>query len=224
VEVVIGYMGDYRRDTFTGLAHYGDIEGMKKILHNRNTARSNIEDTEGGIGYWVRAMTALGIAAKRGDIDMMRLLLREGSANPDGTGSHDQYYTATPLFAAVQARNIEAVKLLLQVNTDVNSSASIHPDTDGGATAMYYAAKHGLLEIAMFLHSYGALLCIPSGRGDTPMDIALANGHTAFVDWSRNASTYVVPHIDGNNRYFGTVCHGFKRRQGHDQGIHSISE
>jgi ankyrin repeat protein len=223
VEVIIGYMGDYRRDTFTGLAHYGDIEGIKELIDNPN-GHSDIEADEGGIGFWGRAMTALGIAAKRGDIDMMRLLLREGSANPEGTGSHDNYYTATPLFAAVQARNIEAIEMLLNSNADVNSSASVHPETNGGATAMYYAATHGLLEIAMFLHSYGALLCIPTGRGDTPIDIAIKNGHTAFVHWTRNASTYFVPLMDGNDMYFGTVCHGFNRCRGHDQGIHSLPE
>jgi hypothetical protein len=217
-------LGDYNRDRFTGLAHYGDIEGMKKLIHNRNAARSDMESTEGGLGYWVRAMTALGIAAKRGDIDMMRLLLREGSANPDGTGSDDQFFTATPLFAAVQARNIEAIKLLLQFDVDVNSSASIHAETNGGSTAMYYAATHGLLEIAILLHGHGALLCIPTGNGDTPMDIAIKKGHTAFVYWIRNASTYFVPLMDGNDRYFGTVCHDLNVRQGHDQGIHSISE
>ena len=223
MEVVIGYMGDYRRDTFTGLAHYGDIEGIKELIYEPN-GHSDIEDTEGGIGFWCRAMTALGIAAKRGDIDMMRLLLREGFANPEGTGSRDRYYTATPLFAAVQSRNIEAVKLLLQFNVDLNSSASIHPETNGGATAMYYAATHGLLDIAMLLHSYGALLCIPTGGGDTPMDIAIQNGHTSFVRWIKNASTYFVPLMDGNNRYFGTVCHALHGRRGHAQGMHSVPE
>ena len=223
MEVVIGYIGDYRRDTFNGLAHYGDIEGIKELIDNPN-GHSDIEADEGGIGFWCRAMTALGIAAKRGDIDMMRLLLREGVANPEGTGSRDQYYTATPLFAAVQSRNIEAVKLLLQFNVDLNSSASVHPDTNGGATAMYYAATHGLLDIAMLLHSYGALLCIPTGGGDTPMDIAIQNGHTSFVRWIKNASTYFVPLMDGNNRYFGTVCRALHGRRDHAQGIHSIPE
>jgi hypothetical protein len=200
-------MGSYRDDTFTGLAHRGDIKEIKKLLQNPNKY-SCIEDAEGGIGWEGRAMTALGIAARRGDIDMMDELLREG-ANPEGTGNWDEYYTATPLFAAVQGarlrpplngenrRRFDAVVRMLHAGVDANCSMSGHPNTGGGATAMYYAAAHNDLDLAKLLHSYGAYVCIPNGHGDTPKDIAEARGYSKFAAWIERVSKHFVPDMEG---------------------------
>jgi ankyrin repeat protein len=230
-------MGSYRDDTFTGLAHRGDIKEIKKLLQNPNKY-SCIEDAEGGIGWEGRAMTALGIAARRGDIDMMDELLREG-ANPEGTGNWDEYYTATPLFAAVQGarlrrstrrealalprRNLGAVVKMLHSGADVNSSMSAHPNTGGGATAMYYAAEHNDLEMATLLLSYGACLCIPNGNGYTPIDIARAKRHVTFTAWIERMSTHFVPDMNGGGTNYKMYARPYARPS-RDQGMGSIVE
>jgi ankyrin repeat protein len=221
-------MGEYRSDTFTGLAHHGDIHGMERLFRNPNH-HSHIEADEGGIGYHGRAMTALGIASKSGDLNMMRQLIKAG-ANPTGVAHHDNYYTATPLFAAVMSRDIDAVRLMIGNGADVNSSASMHPDTGGGATAMYYAAKHGLLDIAMELHHYGACLLIPTGNGDTAVNIAATNRHTKFVHWiemnssDRTPATYRVPDINGNMKNVRIGASNIRHPYHNHGGMNSIYE
>jgi hypothetical protein len=216
-------MASYTDDTFTGLAHEGNIDGIRNLLQNPN-GYSNIEDDEGGIGHEGRgrAMTALGIAARRGDLAMMDLLLGEGSANPNGTGSFDNYYCATPLFAAVQGRHFEAVVKLLDAGADVDGSESMHPNTRGGETAMYYAAEHNDLAMATLLHRYGACLCIPTARGHTPLDIATVKGHIQFASWIKRMSTHFVPDMLGGGTNYKLVLTTARPR--HDEGMASIVE
>jgi ankyrin repeat protein len=173
--------GYYQRENLTGAAFHGDMKRVETIL-NLKVGKQDIEQTEGGIGTHVRSMTPLGIAASRGHIGIVRLLLYH-QANPNGTGAVDDYYTATPLFAAVQSRNIDIAKLLIENGADVDSSASVHPKTEGGATAMYYAAEHNLFEMAKLLHRSDACLMVPSGAGLTPYDIARANKHVEMQRW-----------------------------------------
>jgi hypothetical protein len=219
-------MGDYRDDTFTGCAYHGNLDGIKKLLRTPN-GHSDIEATEGGIGFQCRAMTALGIAAKNNYPDIMRLLLDNG-ANPNGTGSFEDYFTATPLFAAVQSQNVPAITMLMNCGADVNSSASAHNDTGGGATAMYYAANHDLLDIAMMLEdSYGACLCIPTGSGDTPMEVAIKNGHWKFASWINETSRHFVPDQVGKGISFHTVCERVEkdpRRVGKGKRLEKVQE
>ena len=215
-------MGSYRTDTFTGLAHTGNVNRIKNLLQNPNV-HSNIESTEGGIGYESRSMTALGIAARRGDIVIMDLLLDKGKANPDGTGViEDVIYCATPLFAAVQGNQYEAVAKLLEAGADVDCSMSAHPDTGGGETAMYYAAERNDLDMAAFLYIHGACLCIPAGNGDTPKDIAMKKGHTEFADWIEKMSTHFVPDMVGTGTKYTTVSQTARPRRHHGMG--SIGE
>ena len=215
-------MGSYRTDTFTGLAHTGNVNRIKNLLQNPNV-HSNIESTEGGIGYESRSMTALGIAARRGDIVIMDLLLDKGKANPDGTGViEDDIYCATPLFAAVQGNQYKAVAKLLEAGADVDCSMSAHGDTDGGATAMYYAAQHNDVNMAAFLHMHGACLCIPAGNGYAPLDIARKNGHTEVADWIEKMSTHFVPDLTGTGKKYTMVSQTARPHRHHGMG--SIGE
>jgi ankyrin repeat protein len=195
----------HHRANLTGAAYHGDIKRVHDIL-NLKFGGQDIEQTEGGLGsdVYEREMTPLGIAASMGDIDIVRLLIRH-RANTNGSGNVDNIYTATPLFAAVKSGNKDIVKLLIKYGAEVNNSMSAHIDTGGGATAMYYAAKHGDLGMAELLYKAGACVMIPTGGGKTPCDIARANNHTAMVDWL--LSTQAIQ--SASNERDGIVKHYF---------------
>ena len=208
--------GYYRRENLTGAAYHGDIKRVEDILKLK-FGNQDINQTEGGLGSGTheREMTPLGIASWMGDVAMQRLLIRF-HADVNGSGDVDNYYTATPLFAAVKSRNKHVVQLLIDYGADVNSSMSVHVNTGGGSTAMYYAAKHGLLEIAKQLYRAGACVTVPGGDRNTPCDIALANNHVAMVDWLRAMSdvqshsnerdgivkSFYVPTLGGGGRCY----------------------
>lgn len=59
-------------------------------------------------------------------------------------------YMRTPLLQAVKSRNIEAVKLLLGEQADIDETDAI------GRTALIYACEHDLEDIAQILISHGA--------------------------------------------------------------------
>jgi len=166
VAVWVVEMGDYRFSSFPHAVIRHDITLVKQLLREGN---ENIEEVEGGMGHQFRAKTALGFAAYQGDIPMMELLLRN-HADPNGVGtgphkrdpwgSEARYYVATPLFAAVQARSMEAIRLLFKHGADANQAESRNADLNygGGDSAMKYAAQHGLLGIAKLLKANGASL------------------------------------------------------------------
>ena len=55
--------------------------------------------------------------------------------------------------------------------------------TDGaGWTGLHYAARRGHLHVAQLLFRYGATLDIKDNRGQTPAEVAIANGHHQIAD------------------------------------------
>jgi hypothetical protein len=172
--------GDYARENLTGAVFHDDKRRVLAIL-NLKVGKQDIEEVEGGIGSPYVAMTALGIAASKGNSDMVSLLL-EHNANPDGTGTEDDYYTATPLVAAVKSGNIEVLEMLLKFHPDVDSTASMHPDTLG-VTAMYVAASKNRRRMVEMLWNAGASTRIESGHGVSPARIAARNGYVELAHW-----------------------------------------
>jgi hypothetical protein len=199
------------RPTFTALALEGNITGVEDLLRNPNYY-THIENVERGIGPDGRAMTALGIAAWRGNTPMMQLLLSQG-AEVDGTGPDGAYPTATPLFAAVRGGHRCAVNMLVQNGADVNSSQSMHHETGGGATVMYYAAKYNDLRMAMLLHTNGACLYIPTGAGDMPIDIAKSEHSRDVINWIERVSTYYVRNMNGGYTKYRIAHHPYATNQ-----------
>jgi len=74
----------------------------------------------------------------------------------------------------------------------------------------------------MILHDHGACLCIPTSKGDTPMDIASAKGHIKFAAWIERMSTHFVPDMHGGGKNY-KIIHTTARPR-HDQGMGSIVE
>jgi ankyrin len=116
--------------------------------------------------------TPFWLAAKAGDLDMMRALVA-GGADP-------QLPTAgqvTPLMVAAgvgqtdsrlppETRLLEAAKLALDLGADVNAASA------GGQTALHGAASISADLIIQWLAEHGAKIDAKDKQGRTPLDIA----------------------------------------------------
>ena len=76
------------------------------------------------------ASTPLLLASVGGNHDVMRVLLGEGRANPNGSEKLGPQ-TWSPLRVAVHQRDVHAVELLLAAGANANEGSS-RPDVDGG--------------------------------------------------------------------------------------------
>jgi len=148
------------------VAHGADVNG-------RNT---DMEPRWSGARYRHRLVgaTAFMFAAKAGDVEAMRLLLKLGADPKINTGVN-----ITPLMAAAgiawasnqerasEEQVLEAVKLLVEdLGADVNFVA------DTGETAMHAAAYRGANTVVQYLYDKGAKLDVVDKSGRTPLIIA----------------------------------------------------
>jgi len=142
--------------------------------------------------YNGNGMTALGIAAANGSLQILKFLfenceigLRDynkaellafSAANNNfenveyllksGVDPNSLYREDPIIYWAVQSENLEIIKLLFEYGADLNQS------NDEGMTALYDAAANGLTDIAKFLIENGADINKPSDNGTTPLIIA----------------------------------------------------
>jgi ankyrin repeat protein len=118
--------------------------------------------------------TALLLAAKAADVEVMRLLLAKGA---DPTIPTEE--RITPLMAAAgiawasnqdrasESQVLEAVKLLVE-----DQKADINAVSDLGETAMHAAAYRGANSVVQYLFDKGAKLDVVAVDGRTPLIIA----------------------------------------------------
>jgi len=137
--------------------------------------------------------TSLIRAARAGDAEVMRLLIKRGADPKLATGSDTPASDANtgparrnpgginPLMAAAglgskeedavgrkktEAQSIEAIQVCLEAGVDINA-------VDGrGQTALYGAALQGYDEVVKFLLAHGAKVDIKDQRGFTAVDAA----------------------------------------------------
>jgi ankyrin repeat protein len=148
------------------LAHGADVNG-------RNTME---EPRWSGARYrrHLAGATALLLAAKSADVEVMRLLLANGA---DPTINTEE--NITPLMAAAgiawasnqdrasEAQVLEAVKLLVE-----EQHADVNVVSDLGETAMHAAAYRGANDVVQYLFDKGAKLDVVAKDGRTPLIIA----------------------------------------------------
>ena len=148
------------------LAHGADVNG-------RNTME---EPRWSGARYrrHLAGATALLLAAKAADVEVMRLLLDHGADPTINTEAN-----ITPLMAAAgiawasnqdranEAQVLEAVTLLVaELGADVNVVSDI------GETAMHAAAYRGANSVVQYLFDLGAQLDVVAKDGRTPLTVA----------------------------------------------------
>ncbi|MFP3021113.1 MAG: ankyrin repeat domain-containing protein [Wolbachia sp.] len=117
--------------------------------------------------------TLLYSAAEIGDLDRIRFLLDNGSNIETENGE----YQATPLHGAVANYRLDAVKLLLSHDANVNA------EDKGHWTPLHYAAGTDRLDIVKSLVDAGANLSATDDYGKTPLDIAKDKGHSSIVNY-----------------------------------------
>jgi ankyrin repeat protein len=148
----------------------GNVEQIRTLLKGNSAV--NFGDADGD--------TALHAAAKHGQVDAIRVLVREGHANIDARDEDAQ----TPLHLACKKGELGAVRALLEAGADVNAK-----DKDRW-TALHFAAREGSAEVITVLLSKGAkvnALAINTEDDDdeddrhqsliTPYDLAKMNGN-----------------------------------------------
>ena len=114
----------------------------------------------------------LGLAAFFGRLEAMRVLLAAG-ADPRATPVNEM--RVQPLHAAVAARSLEAVALLLEHGADVNARQQL------GYTPLMGAAASGRQDIADLLLAHGADPALVSEDGESAADVAAEHQHAALA-------------------------------------------
>ena len=104
----------------------------------------------------------------------------------------------------ISAANMLVLRELLPVPCDVNGRVS--RDHVRGPSALWLAARRGLLEVVVILHRLGAspTLAIPDNGGITPLGGAAASGCLAVVQWlAGHGGSVTQPTNDGNTPLYG---------------------
>ncbi|KAK1497061.1 ankyrin-2 ankyrin [Colletotrichum tamarilloi] len=132
---------------------------------------------------------AVHVAVDRGSLKALQVLLSHAAKIGDGlhrnlayelvnrTGWHSGPYVASPLQDAVDACNLELVRLLLEYGAEVDKK------TTAKGTALHQAANHESIELAQLLLEHGASLASRDyNRGFTPLEEAVQSGNTEMVN------------------------------------------
>ena len=132
--------------------------------------------------------TALMTAARTGSVDAVKMLLTFGA----NVNAKEAWRGQTALMWAASENHAAVVKLLIELRADVNARSIrydfpkltggnggiIHDRSEGGLTALFFAARQGAIEAAEVLIDAGAdLRAIEQQYGFTPMQTAIFNGH-----------------------------------------------
>lgn len=121
----------------------------------------------------VDGKTLLSLAVNNGDIDMARMLLRNGAR----LGGQHAEAQATLLHTAVKQNNNHMAALLVNNGADVNAK-----DKSEGSTPLWLAARQGLTDMAEYLLDNGAEVDNHCADGETPSYRASYNGHAETLE------------------------------------------
>ncbi|KAF8538871.1 ankyrin repeat-containing domain protein [Trichophaea hybrida] len=130
-----------------------------------------------GRGHPQVCTSALHAAITRGSEPIVLMLLESGAGIEDSNFIRGTPI-CTPLHAAVFARNISLVRLLLDRGADV---IRMGPSCKHGDTALHIAARLGLTDIAELLIVRGADVHARDSKDERPLNAASRNGSKDMV-------------------------------------------
>eukprot|EP01038_Epipyxis_sp_PR26KG_P007066 gene7066-9645_t len=133
--------------------------------------------------------TALYNASQKGDIDMMRLLLKVSSIEIDKPDKND----FSPLYAATVACKEEAVRLLISSNANLNKMNSRM-----NYTPLFAASDKGYVNIVKQLIYEHANPNLANSNGYTPLHIAARNGNIEVLQVLVDAPSIELNKTDKN--------------------------
>ena len=122
--------------------------------------------------------TPLHDAARDGDIDKIQILLSSG-ADPNATASNEEIGGITALHLAAGNGHTDTVTVLIQAGADPNATAS--NEEIGEITALHLAAEADHPDTVTVLLQAGADRHARDGKARTPLNIAVARGHTGTI-------------------------------------------
>jgi uncharacterized protein len=137
------------------------------------------EDPTGATAFAGDGFTALHLAAFFAHPDVVSVLLERG-ADPRAVARN--LSMVTPLHSAAAGRNLEAARLLLRHEVDVNARQQ------GGWTALHAAALHGDIDLARLLLARSASAQAVNDDGKTALQLAVDKGHAEIVALLRTGS------------------------------------
>ena len=160
-------------------------------------------------------ITPLIIAARNGNVDSVKILLRyKADIEARGTlkvHTGEVIEGCTPLWAAVGTGQLDVVELLIERNAEVDSR------TLKDSTPLRVAAYDGRLDIVSCLVEHGADVNARKHVGSTPLMITCYTGHM-------NVATYLVEH--GSNIHLqdknGDTCLHFAAERGHVEVVSKL--
>ena len=184
------------------------------------TKGANVDHQTNQNGYY-----ALHFAAKNGQVETLRVLLKHG-ANPNIRNNSGE----TPLHLAMSKHNKELVTLLLSHGADPNladnngftplcCNTSSHEITDllatkganvdhqtnqNGYYALHFAAKNGQVETLRVLLKHGANPNIRNNSGETPLHLAMSKHNKELV--TLLLSHGADPNLADNNGFTPLCC------------------
>ena len=152
------------------------------LKKNREACRKLVELGADIHGHSAAGLAPLHYAALKDEVDMIEELIKCGS-DPDvqwretmlllltlASRSRSVY---TPLHVAVSARNVKAVKKLLELGSTVDCSS----ETPSTFTALHMASERGYVEIVSALIANGADIEKTTDSLCTPLSLAVESNH-----------------------------------------------
>ncbi|XVJ59151.1 MAG: protein kinase [Tepidisphaera sp.] len=112
-------------------------------------------------------------AAAQGNIDELMAVLRNRKANEASPVGLRNAKNETPLHVAIRHKQLEAVRVLLNSNSDLTAT------DEGQNTPLHAAAEVGDVPIVQALLQKSDRLSDKNSAGQTPADVAKANNHPA---------------------------------------------
>lgn len=154
----------------------GDVKAVDRLIH-RGADLTLATDPGGGRKHAAHeaGRTALHLAARRGNSEMMKLLLQNGA----DVNSRDNC-SSTPLHDFAASHPVGDPTALL--NLLISHGADINATDLGGETPLHRAMSHGSLGVVDCLLDHGADPYAGDRFGRTPISLAALEGHVSTLE------------------------------------------